>query len=136
MKQVILAALFGMVGCGVSSAGDFATETLDATFKLFHADSTGTCFFVRREDLDQNLYLVTAAHTLDRTKGDTAIVVLRERRADGSDRRRDHTISIRREGKPLWVLHAKEDVAELRLPEMPPVPVSALPMPPSPMRRG
>ena len=100
---------------------------VEATFKLFHPDSTGTCFFVRREEPDRCLYLVTAAHVLERTKGDTAIVVLRERRADGSYTRRDHTLAIRREGQPLWVRHATEDTAVLRLAEPPPVPVEALP---------
>jgi hypothetical protein len=128
MKQVILAALLGTISCATATAGDFATEMLDATFKLFHVDSTGTCVLVRRDAPDQSLYVVTAAHVLERTKGDTAIVVLRERGADGSYQRRDHTIAIRRAGKPLWVRHGKEDVAVLRLLEAPPVPVSALPL--------
>jgi secreted trypsin-like serine protease len=101
---------------------------LDATFKLFHVDSTGTCVVVRREAPDPSLYVVTAAHVLERTKGGTAIIVLRERRADGSYQRRDHTIAIRRDGKPLWVRHATEDAAVLRLVEAPPIPVSALPL--------
>ena len=128
MKQVLLAALLGIAGCGFTSAADFATEMLDATFKLFHADSTATCFFVRREPPDQSLYLVTAAHVLERTKGDTAIVVLRERKADGTYARRDHTVAIRRDGQPLWRRHATEDTAVLRLAEPAPVPVGALPV--------
>ena len=128
MKQVLLAAVFAIVGCAFSSAADFATEMLDATFKLFHADSTATCFFVRREAPDQSLYLVTAAHAFEMTKGDTAIVVLREKKADGNYERRDYTIAIRRDGKPLWVRHATEDTAVLRLTEPPPVPVGALPV--------
>jgi hypothetical protein len=126
MKQLCLSVWFVIIGCAIASSADFATEVLDATFKLFHKDSTGTCFFVRREGADQTLYLVTAAHVLERTKGDTAIVVLRERLADGSYQRRDHTIAIRRDGKPLWVRHPTEDTAVLRLAASPPVPVSAL----------
>jgi len=128
MKQVVLTLLVGAFICTIARAGDFATEMLDATFKLFHADSTGTCVLVRRNAADQSLYLVTAAHVLERTKGDTAIVVLRERRADGSYHRRDHTISIRDDGKPLWVRHDTEDIAVIRLVEAPPVPVIALPL--------
>lgn len=128
MKKVILAVLLVIMSCAVAPAGDFATEMLNATFKLFHVDSTATCVLVRRDAPDQSLYLVTAAHVLERTKGDTAIVVLRERRTDGSYQRRDHTIAIRRDGKPLWVRHATEDTAVLRLVEAPPVPVSALPL--------
>lgn len=128
MKQLLLAALFGCLSCGGASAGDFATDVLNSTFKLFHVNSTGTCFFVRREEPDQGLYLVTAAHVLERTQGETAIIVLRECRADGSYQRRDHTIAIRRDGKPLWVRHATEDAAVLRLSEPPPAPVDALPL--------
>ena len=128
MKKLYLSLCFGMIGCVIASAADFATEMLDATFKLFHVDSTGTCALVRREAPDQSLYVVTAAHVLEHTKGDTAIVVLRELRADGSYQRRDHTSAIRRDGKPLWVRHATEDVAVLRLAEPPPIPVSALPL--------
>ena len=128
MKQVILTLLLGVISCAVSSAGDFATEMLDATYKLYHVNSTGTCVLIRREPPDQCLYVVTAAHVLEGTKGDTAIVVLRERRADGSYQRHDHTVTIRRDDKPLWVRHVTEDVAVLRLVEAPPVPVSALPL--------
>ena len=127
-KQFFLAALFGILSCAGASAADFATEMLDATFKLFHANSTGTCFMVRREGPDESLYLVTAAHVLEHTKGDTAIVVLRDGQADGSYARHDHTLAIRRDGKPLWVRHAKEDTAVLRLSEPPPIPVRALPL--------
>lgn len=128
MKQLFLAVLFGIPSCAACGAEDFATRVLEATFKLFHVNSTGTCFLVRREEPDQCLYLVTAAHVLEGTKGDTAIVVLRERRADGSYQRRDHTIPIRREGQALWIRHATQDTAVVRLAEPPPVPVEALPL--------
>ena len=128
MKHIIIAALFGIISCAVSPAGDFATEMVEATFKLFNADSTATCILVRREAPDQSLYLVTAAHVFDGVKGDTAIVVLRARQDDGSYQRRDYTIAVRRDGKALWVRHATEDVAVLQLSEPPPVPVAALPL--------
>ncbi len=128
MKPVILTLILGIISSAVAPAGDFATEMLDATFKLFHVNSTGTCILVRREPPDQSLYVVTAAHVLERTKGDTAIVVLRERRADGSYQRHDHRVAIRRDGKPLWGRHATEDAAVLRLVEPLPVVVSALPL--------
>ena len=109
-------------------AGDFATEMVDATFKVFNVDATATCLLVRRAAPDQSLYVVTAAHEFERIKGDTAIIVLREHRADGSDQRHDYAVVIRRNGKPLWVRHTTEDVAVLRLAEPPPVPVKALAM--------
>ena len=128
MNRIIIAALFAIISSTVASAGDFATEMVEATFKLFNADSTATCFLVRREAPDQSLYLVTAAHVFDGVKGDTAIVVLRARRDDGSYQRHDYTIAVRHEGKALWVRHPKEDVAALRLSQPPPVLVAALPL--------
>lgn len=107
-------------------AADFASTVTDATFKLFHPDSTSTCLIVRRPEPDQTLYLVTTAHTLEKTKGRTAIVVLRQPKPDGSYERKDHTIPIRADKEPLWVRHPTQDVAVLRLADPTPVPVAAL----------
>jgi hypothetical protein len=119
--------LLGVFLSAGASGGDFATEMLNATFKLFHPNSTGTCVLVRLDAPRASLYVVTAAHVLKRTKGDTAIVVLREKLADGSYKRHDHTIRIRREGKALWVSHPKEDIAVIRLSQPPPVAVDVMP---------
>jgi hypothetical protein len=100
---------------------------MDATFKLSHPDSTATCFLVRREAPDTSYYLVTAAHVLELTKGESAVLVLRQPKPDGSFERREHTIPVRRKGKELWVRHGKQDVAVLRLAGPPPVAVAALP---------
>ena len=110
------------------SAADFATQMVEATFKLFHPDSAATCFLLRREPGDPALYLATAGHVLGRTKGDTATLVLREQQADGTFKRRDHTIAIRQKGKPLWVQGKTDDAAVLKLTEPLPVPVAALPV--------
>ena len=120
----LLPAIF--IAC-TASAADFANEMLEATFKLFHPDSTATCFFVRRAQPDTALYLVTAAHALEKTKGETAIVVLRQRKTDGTVERHDHKITIRCNDKPLWTKHEKHDVAVLRLAESLPIAVAALP---------
>lgn len=128
MKRALLFFLPGLLWCAAASAADFATEAVDATYKLFHPASTATCFFMKRGEPDKALYLVTAGHVLEHTQGDTAIVVLRERREDGSYRRRDHTVAVRRDGKSLWIRHDKEDVAVLRLSEPMPVPAAAFPM--------
>ena len=126
--RLFFTVVLGIANCAAVSAGDFATEMVDATFKFYDPDSTATCFFVRRPPPDQALYLVTAAHVLEGTKGKTGVVVLRERGGDGSFQRRDYTIAIRRDGNPLWLRHVKEDVAVLRLSESPPVPIAALPI--------
>lgn len=128
MNRTLIFLLFASILAPRASAADFATEMLEATFKLYHPDSTATCFFVRRDAPDTALYLVTAAHVLERTKGDTAIVVLRRAKEDGSFERRDHTIQIRHDAKPLWVRDAKQDVAVLRLADPLSVEVAALPI--------
>ncbi len=128
MKHTLHAIILGFSICATASAADFTTEMLDATFKIYDSAVTGTCFLVRREPPDAALYLVTAAHMLKGTKADKATVVLREKLADGTYKRREHPVVIRRDGKQLWVRHAKDDVAVLRLTEAPPVPVGTLPI--------
>jgi len=90
-------------------------------------DATSTCFLVRRAAPDTAYYLITAAHALEQTKGETVILVLRKAMPDGSYQRHDYSIPVRREGKPLWVRHAKQDVAVLRLADPLSVAVAALP---------
>ena len=124
--SMVSAQMPGAASASQLVASDFATTMVEATYKLYHKNSTGTCFLVRRDDPDKALYLITAAHVLERTKGGTAIVVLRERGDDGACKRHDHTVPIRRDDKPLWVRHPKEDVAVLRLNDPPPVPAAAL----------
>jgi hypothetical protein len=107
-------------------AADFASEVMDATFKFYDPDSTSTCILVRRPAPDTATYLVTTAHTVERTKGPGAVLVLREAKPDGSYSRRDFPIIIRDKEKPLWVRHEKQDVAVLKLTAPLPVPVVAL----------
>ena len=107
-------------------AADFASEVMDATFKFYDPDSTSTCILVRRPAPDTATYLITTAHTVERTKGPGAVLVLREAKPDGSYSRRDFPITIRDKEKPLWVRHDKQDVAVLKLAAPLPVPVAAL----------
>lgn len=127
MNRLWLLLLLGSCTSGPAAAADFATNVMEATFKFFHPNSTATCFLVRRSPPDAGLFLVTAGHVMETTKGETAVLVLRTRRADGAYERRDHTIAIRRDNKPLWTRHAKQDVAVLRLAANLPVPAGAIP---------
>jgi hypothetical protein len=127
LRLTILGSLIALTATQSAAASDFASEVMNATFKLFHPDSTSTCFLVHRPQPDTHTYLVTAAHSLERTKGETAILVLRAPQPDGSFKRHDHTISVRKNGTPLWVRHEELDVAVLRLAEQLPVPVTTLP---------
>lgn len=128
MNPFRLLLLCAALAASTASAADFATQMVEATFKLFHPNSAATCFLLRREPGDPAIYLATAAHVLERTKGDTAVLVLREPQADGAFKRRDHTITLRQKGKPLWVQSQTDDVAVLKLTEPLPVPVPALPV--------
>ncbi|MCX6904758.1 MAG: serine protease [Verrucomicrobia bacterium] len=127
MKQAWLSVLFGLIGCAATAASDFATTVAEATFQVTNSTVGATCFFVRREARNSALYLVTAAHFFEHSKGATATVALRERRPDGSYCRCEHILATSREGQRLWVRHATEDAAVLQLSEPPPVAVAALP---------
>jgi hypothetical protein len=125
MKSSLIAAL--LLASLQAARADFASEILEATFKFYHADSTSTCFLVKRDEPDKSVYLVTTAHTLERTKGETAILVLRDQKKDASYSRHDLTLKIRSGDKPLWVRHEKQDVAVLKLTEPLPTEVTVLP---------
>ena len=127
MKLAWFCALLGSLGCLRVAAGDFATDMLEATFKLYNPASTATCVLVRRETPAPALYLVTAAHVLERAKGDNVLLVLREPTAEGAFHRRDHSLPLRRGDRPSWVRHATEDVAVIKLTDRLPVSVTALP---------
>ena len=94
--------------------GDEATERLVlATYKLFNEASTATGFIIEKEE---TRFIVTADHVLRGMRGDNLILVARRKKDDGSFRREDVSIPIRRDGKDLWTKHAKHDVAILPLP--------------------
>jgi hypothetical protein len=127
-KQVWLSFLLAGLGLEVAWGADFATEMVEATHKLMNPTANATCFLVRRPAPDRALYLVTAAHALEKATGETSILVLRERQSDGTFHRRDEKLIVRRDSQSLWVRHPSEDVAVLRLAEPLPVPVNALPI--------
>jgi hypothetical protein len=126
MKRVLLALMIVSSPGTFAQAADFAGEVMEATFKFYHPDSTSTCFLVKRDAPDEANYLVTAGHTLEKTKGETAVIVLRETKPDGSYDRHDHTIQVRHGDTPLWVRNQAHDVAVLRLAEPLPIPTKAL----------
>jgi hypothetical protein len=128
MKHAWICILFGLVGCAVTSAADFATTVAEATFHIANSNEGGTCFFISRPPPDSALYLVSAAHVFAALENNPATVRLRQRQTDGSYEQRDYPITLRQEGKRLWVRHTTEDVAVLRVCEPAPTPVPALPL--------
>ena len=128
MKLASILTFVWAVLMGLAGAEDFATTMMESTFKFYHSDSTSTCFLVQRDAAEPGCFLVTTAHTVEKTKGETAILVLRKAKEDGSYNRHDYTIHIRKGDKPLWYRHPKQDVAVLRLAEPLPVPTKLLPL--------
>jgi hypothetical protein len=127
MNRVFFAALITVLTVRAVVAADFATEMMEATFKLGKS-ATGTCFLVRREAPDTTVYLVTVGHAFDDNTDKTAVVVLRKPNPDGSFERLEYNFPIRRNDKPLWLRNEKQDLAVVPLTEPLPVAVAALPI--------
>jgi hypothetical protein len=86
-----------------------------ATFKLFNKDSTATCFLLRDGG---DVFLVTAAHTVEKASGETSLLVLRDRDGD-TWKRRDEKVAIREADLAVLKL-------ELEVPEEATLPVTAV----------
>lgn len=126
MKLLATTLILSVITCQNLVAADFAESVMDATFKLFNPASTSTCFLSQGSEKDAPLFLITTAHTLERMKGETAILVLRRSMEDGAFQRVDHEIEIRKGGKPLWRRHMNQDVAVLRIDDQLPVSVTPI----------
>jgi V8-like Glu-specific endopeptidase len=96
-----------------------AERILHSTFKLFNSESTATCFLVHQGDSPDNPVIVSAAHVFEKMKGDTAIIVLRNKDGSGKYQRHDHKIQVRDNKKPLWTRHPKHDIAVFPLGKKP-----------------
>jgi hypothetical protein len=96
-----------------TSAAEYVDVGVAATFKLFNQSSTATCVIVDAEKT--GLVLVTAAHVLQKSKGDTAMIVLRKPKDNGSYARHDVPVPIRKDGKVLWQKFGNHDLAVMKL---------------------
>ena len=128
MKYIPLAIVLCLSWIQPVSAANFATTVMDATFKLFHTDSTSTCLLVRGPEPTAAYFLVTTAHSFERMKGETAILVLRRQNDQGTFERVDHSIPIRKGEQVLWHRHKEQDVAVLHLTGELPTNVAAIPI--------
>ncbi len=91
------------------------TDLVMATVRLSNPKSTATGFILSRpaakpEGTGQFL-LVTAAHVLEKAEGEEMSIFFRRKTADGEFARAPAPLKVRREGKPLWTQHPKQDVA-------------------------
>lgn len=97
------------------AAADEATERLVlATYKLFNDSSVATGFIIKK---DETSFVVTADHVLRNMKGGEMLLVARRKNDNGSYRREDLAIRIRKDGKDLWTKHQEHDLAVLQLPD-------------------
>jgi hypothetical protein len=97
-------------------ADEFPLEhALRATFRITNGTSSGTSFVVAvpsaAEGQPPQHVLVTAAHVLEGYTGADCTVVMRKKTDDGLYVKRDVAVPLRRDEKPLWVRHPKQDVA-------------------------
>lgn len=113
MILTLLAMLLPLVNA--VRADEAAVPVMKCTFKLFNKDSTATCFLLHEEKDSKRIFLVTAAHVLEKATGDEAILVLREAKEDGTYVRKDVPIKIRDGEKILWTKHKEEDVGVMLL---------------------
>lgn len=92
---------------------------LSATFRLYHQESSGTCFLVappKEAGWPRNaLILVTAAHALQDFKDEECRVVMREKGSGDTLARREVSMKVRSGDSPLWVQHPEADVAAIKL---------------------
>ncbi len=124
-SRICIAVIISVVSLP-SEASDYATQVMQATFKLFNKESTGTCILFKRSADDAALYLVTAAHVLEKADGDKALLVLRKKISDDAYERLDVPVIIRKDDKPIWIKHPKHDLAIIRLTQTLPIAVTPL----------
>ena len=104
-------------------AESLRTRIVLASYRLEESKTSGTCFLLHRPDpsdeTQQQLLLITAAHTFEKMSSDRATLVLRKQDEAEKWQAAPIEIRIRTGDQPLWHQHPKEDVAVLpvRLPE-------------------
>ncbi len=93
------------------------TILMESTFKIEGPDSLGTGFVLGRlypnEPSKAKYVLVTAAHVLESIKGETAVIVMRQKSTSGKWNKLPVSLKIRKDNKPLWVRHPTADVAAM-----------------------
>lgn len=113
---VILHFSLMAIACDIS---DISTDLARATYKIEGEGSIGTAFFVGipNENDPSHCFpvLITASQVLNNMKGDKAVLYLRKRVGEFY-KKVPFELTIRAEGKNLWVSHEYADVAVMRLP--------------------
>lgn len=111
---------------------DLDTQLMLATVKITDSDASGTAFVLSRprpSDPKSTQYLlVTAEHTLSRSRGNEVTVVFRKRSADGGYEKAPIKVAVRQDGKLLWKKHPSADVGILPINPPPEVVLPTVPI--------
>jgi Trypsin-like peptidase domain len=101
----------------LSQPGDLDTQLMLATVKLSDDELSGTAFILSRPNPSDpkatQFLLVTAEHTLARSKANEVTVVFRKKSANGGHEKEPVKILVRQDGKALWKKHPTADVGIL-----------------------
>jgi len=105
------------MGLPLVQADQFPLEqALRATFRITNGASSGTAFVVVVPAAEQGQpsrqVLVTAAHVFEGYSGECTLV-MRKKTDDGLYAKHDVKLTLRRDDKPVWVRHPKQDVAAM-----------------------
>jgi hypothetical protein len=99
--------------------GNLDTQLMLATVKVSDPESSGTAFVLSRpmpKDPKTTQYLlITAEHTLSRTKGEEITVVFHKKKPDGLYEKAPAKVRLRQDGKVLWKKHPALDVGILAI---------------------
>ena len=114
----------------LAQPSDLDTQLMLATVKVSDTDSTGTAFILSRpkpgDPKATQFLLITAEHTLSRSKANEVTVVFRKKSADGGHEKAPVKITVRQDGKVLWKKHPTADVGILPITPPPDVLVPAV----------
>lgn len=93
------------------------TDLVMATVRLSNAKSTATGFILTRKinEKKTQFVLVTAAHVFEKSEGEDFLINYRRKETDGGFARAPEPLKVRREKTQLWLRHAKQDVAVMRI---------------------
>ena len=116
-------------------AMDMSVDLIGATVELEQPigaglRTVGTGFLVSDPGPDgtPRVVLITANHVFERMKGDKATVGFRVQQPDGSWRYAPEKLTIRSNGRELWVRHAVRDIAAISIVAPPAFAKAAIPL--------
>ncbi len=115
--SLLLPLLLVFSRAALAQPGDLDTQLMLATVKVSDTDSTGTAFILSRpkpaDPKAAQFLLITAEHTLSRSKASEVTVVFHKKSADGGYEKAPVKIAVRQDGKVLWKKHPAADVGIL-----------------------